>query len=224
MHDRMLAELLVGWLSLQPGLRPAAHVGKAAVAKAACLTLRPDLLILGVDRQFAAMLDVALAYRSAMPDGGILLLTGPGKIRDLPDWLVGPRTATVPRTEPLAKLADVLDRLVGQPRNDDKEPPAERIENRRLSPREAEILSFIGSGHTSDEIGERLGLSVHTVRTHRKRLAAKLGTEGNDLVRMAVVMREMGHMQPLGQRRDGPDGRSQARRESNGKSPANPRR
>lgn len=224
MPDRVLAELLVGWLSLQPGLRPAAHVGKAAVAKAACLTLRPDLLILGLDRQAAAMLDLAECYQSAMPDGRILLLTGSGKGRNLPEWLEGPRTAVVQRTEPLIKLAEVLDRLVGQPRKDDEEPLSERIENRRLSPREAEILSFIGSGHTSEEIGERLGLSVHTVRTHRKRLATKLGTEGNDLVRMAVVMREMGHMQPLGQRRAGPDGRSHARRESTGKSTVPPRR
>lgn len=58
-----------------------------------------------------------------------------------------------------------------------------------LTDREAEIFGLIGDGLTSREIAERLGLSEHTVQTHRKRIATKLRTTGDELVRRAVAHR-----------------------------------
>ncbi len=45
---------------------------------------------------------------------------------------------------------------------------------KRLSPREQELLRLIGSGFTDDEAASMLGLSVHTVRTHRQNVMEKL--------------------------------------------------
>ena len=59
-----------------------------------------------------------------------------------------------------------------------------------LTPREAEVFALIGDGLTSREIGERLSISEHTVQTHRKRVAAKLGTQGDELTRIAVAQRQ----------------------------------
>ena len=45
----------------------------------------------------------------------------------------------------------------------------------RLTPREREVLSLLGAGHTNAEIAEKLVLSVRTVESHRSSLQRKLG-------------------------------------------------
>lgn len=44
-----------------------------------------------------------------------------------------------------------------------------------LTPREREVLRFIGAGYTPTEISRELKLSVNTVETHRRHLKEKLG-------------------------------------------------
>jgi two-component system response regulator NreC len=44
-----------------------------------------------------------------------------------------------------------------------------------LTPREREVLQSIGEGRTNQEIADVLGLSVHTVQTHRIHIMNKLG-------------------------------------------------
>lgn len=44
-----------------------------------------------------------------------------------------------------------------------------------LSPREQEILAWIGEGRTNEEIADRVALSPATVQTHRRNIMGKLG-------------------------------------------------
>jgi DNA-binding CsgD family transcriptional regulator len=53
-----------------------------------------------------------------------------------------------------------------------------------LTPREADVLQLIAQGCTYQQVGERLGVSVHTVTTHIKNLYRKLEAHSG---RMAVV-------------------------------------
>lgn len=56
-----------------------------------------------------------------------------------------------------------------------------------LSPREREVLQFIGAGYTPREIALQLKLSVNTVETHRKNIKEKLGLgTSRELVRYAI--------------------------------------
>jgi two-component system, NarL family, response regulator NreC len=48
----------------------------------------------------------------------------------------------------------------------------------RLSPREQQVLRLIALGYTSQQVAERLDLSVKTVETYKSRLMAKLGLTG----------------------------------------------
>ncbi|HEY7293966.1 MAG TPA: LuxR C-terminal-related transcriptional regulator [Dehalococcoidia bacterium] len=45
-----------------------------------------------------------------------------------------------------------------------------------LSPREEAVLQLVAAGHPNGEVGEQLGLSVHTVRAHLRNISRKLGT------------------------------------------------
>lgn len=57
----------------------------------------------------------------------------------------------------------------------------------RLSDREYQILSLIGSGKSVRDVAEELTLSVHTVNTYRRRILKKLGLETtSQMVRYAV--------------------------------------
>ena len=56
-----------------------------------------------------------------------------------------------------------------------------------LTPREREVLHLVAEGLTSDEVAERLSLSVRTVETHRANIMAKLGIRNQTrLVHFAI--------------------------------------
>ena len=56
-----------------------------------------------------------------------------------------------------------------------------------LTPRQREILQLVAEGHTSKEIGQRLGVSHRTVEVHRNQLMKRLGLHDlPGLVRFAV--------------------------------------
>ncbi|MGA2436717.1 MAG: LuxR C-terminal-related transcriptional regulator [Bryobacteraceae bacterium] len=47
--------------------------------------------------------------------------------------------------------------------------------NKELTPRESELLVFIGQGKTSKQVAQTVHLSVFTVNNHRKHICRKLG-------------------------------------------------
>jgi DNA-binding CsgD family transcriptional regulator len=65
--------------------------------------------------------------------------------------------------------------------------PAPTRDERPLSVREIDILGLIGQGLANKEIAARAFISIQTVQTHRKHIAAKLGVSGAELVRNAVI-------------------------------------
>jgi DNA-binding NarL/FixJ family response regulator len=59
-----------------------------------------------------------------------------------------------------------------------------------LSGREVEVLQLVADGRSNKEIGEELGLSALTVKSHLARIARKLGT--GDRAEMVVVAMRAG--------------------------------
>ena len=56
-----------------------------------------------------------------------------------------------------------------------------------ITSREEEVLSLLSQGLTDNEIGEKLFISFHTAKTHRKKLISKFGAKNTtDLIRMAI--------------------------------------
>lgn len=57
-----------------------------------------------------------------------------------------------------------------------------------LTPRQRQLLGLIGAGIATDQIADRLGVSVHTVHFHRRNLRRVLGVESEaGLARIATV-------------------------------------
>ena len=57
-----------------------------------------------------------------------------------------------------------------------------------LSPRETELVHLIAEGLTNNEIAEKLFLSIHTVKTHRKNIIKKLGFTFKHIADIAAVI------------------------------------
>lgn len=127
--------------------------------------------------------DVAVV-EATLPDG-----SGIGLVRDL-------RSAGWRRTVVLANDIDpytlraavrggvrclVLTDAV--PRPEPARPVPESVKG--LSQREIEVLQLVADGHSNREVGEALGLSGLTVKSHLARIARKLGT--GDRAEMTVV-------------------------------------
>jgi DNA-binding NarL/FixJ family response regulator len=85
----------------------------------------------------------------------------------------------------------LIGRFLVQP--DHRIPPAaERL--RVLTSREREILAFVGTGLSNEDIAARLVVSPHTVRTHVKRVMVKLNA--HDRAQLVVIAYETGLVRP----------------------------
>ncbi|MBT2341263.1 MULTISPECIES: LuxR C-terminal-related transcriptional regulator [Pseudomonas] len=75
---------------------------------------------------------------------------------------------------------------------DQVESPA-AMEDALLSHRELEVLELIAQGHSNQQIAERLFISLHTVKTHSRRIHSKLGVQRRtQAVAKAKVLGVMG--------------------------------
>lgn len=61
----------------------------------------------------------------------------------------------------------------------------------QLSAREAEIVHLIAEGLANKEIAERLFLSIHTIKTHRKNIIKKLGFTFKNAAELATVTQSL---------------------------------
>jgi len=71
-----------------------------------------------------------------------------------------------------------------RPRGDAPKTPA-RLAAAGVTPREAEVLAQLTSGHSNRQIAEALHLSVRTVEKHVERLTMKTGRSRSELTRPA---------------------------------------
>jgi DNA-binding NarL/FixJ family response regulator len=148
--------------------------------------LQPDLLLLDVSLPGRSGLDLLPDLRSEWPRLPVVVLTGSA------DFLVGRTALLLGALGFLAKDSGVEEidlamrsALSGRKYLSPRVPPPPRAISvadlppgfADLTPRQFEMLRLIGSGMDSDAIGEKLGISAHTVHFHRRNLRRVLGIE-----------------------------------------------
>ena len=104
----------------------------------------------------------------------------------------------LPKDSPMEELVVALREVLAGRRY--VSPNVPRVSNRvsmgashlglsRLTPRQQQIVQLIGAGKTSEEIGDALGLSVHTIGFHRTNIRRALGIDSEwGLVRYAILV------------------------------------
>lgn len=184
----MFLELLEGMLTIWGGLRIVARAGTVAEGIAASVGVAADLLLLDLALPDGSGLDVARRFVARNPAGKVIVVTGHGSSFVCPAWLGPNLQAVISKNDTFQALRAELDELLQGSRPKTKDTRV-GIAGKPMTKREAEVFSLVGEGLTSQEIAKRLRVSIHTVLTHRKRLALKLGTRGLELVTRAVTQR-----------------------------------
>lgn len=182
--QRMFTQLLVTMLRAGPGLnlRIAASAETVAEGITACQRHAPDVLLLDLALADGRGEVVAERLLEVNPAAKVVVLSAHAATFVCPPGIARAVHAVVDKTDAFDTLQMVLAKLAGPT----PAPPASRDRLAdQLSTREQEVLVLVGQGLRSEQIATRLGISRHTVQSHRKKIAIKLGTEGSELSRYA---------------------------------------
>ena len=179
---------ICGLLDAEPDIEVIGEASTASSALARIAALRPDVAVLDVRLPDGDGVSVCREVRSRMPQVACLMLTAFSDEEALFDAVMAGAAGYVLKqirgcdlvgaVRVVASGQSMLDpgaasqlmaRLRGQPDTRD------RLAG--LSPRERDILELIGDGLSNRQIGERLFLSVKTVKNYTAALYAKLGLQ-----------------------------------------------
>lgn len=187
----LVAESLRVVLSGEPDIDVVAIAGTAAEALVAATTHRPDVVLMDY-----VLPDSPRGRRPGLPGTKVVMLTGSDEPAALFSAFDAGCVGYLQKTSALEALAAAvraaaagelvissgdLALLLHRQRSGRGGPAA-------LTRRELDVLRLAAAGLSSRAIAERLGLSLHTVRTHLQNVLSKLGTHSR-LGAVAVARR-----------------------------------
>lgn len=180
----MFLQLLVLTVRGLPHLEVVATAQTVAGGVDACARHRPDLLLLELALIDGPGLTVARELTRVNPDGKLIILSAQTSAFNCPASLESCLHAVVDKTQGFDAVALELERLIAWQRRRGSNSGSNQCT--ALSQRERQIFLLMGRGLLSKEIAEKLSVSLHTVQSHRKMIARKLGTVGPELVQRAM--------------------------------------
>ncbi|HET9976395.1 MAG TPA: response regulator transcription factor [Burkholderiaceae bacterium] len=181
-------------LEAVPGLAVVAEAGSAAEALLQAARHTPDLALMDIGMRGGNGIEATRALLAAQPGLRVLVLSmfdNPEYVREA---LAAGACGYLLKDRPADEIVQAIHAVMaGQaflsPGLDDAVRRAPRSDA-PITPREDEVLALIAEGLSSRDIGERLGMGVRTVETHRTNLRRKLGLASPAaLVRFAVERR-----------------------------------
>jgi DNA-binding NarL/FixJ family response regulator len=195
---RMFLDLVTTMLHAAPGLGidVVETAGTVAGGIGACDRVKPDVVLLDLALPDGTGITVAEHVASTQPDARIVVISGQSSTFVCPTKLARCTHAVVHKAEAFDALQAILaglsapDCRPATSASGRQQTTKPSLIVRPLSQREREILALVGASLTSDEIAAKLELSLHTVSTHRKNIAMKLGIPGRKLTAEAYRFRE----------------------------------
>lgn len=183
----LMREGLRQLISRQANLEVCGEASNEREARSRFRELQPDLVVVDLTLKESSGLDLIKWTRQERPEAKVIVLTMHDE-RDYGERALragagGYVNKQLPARTILAAIARVLEgklffseglterlmhRTVSGSATGDDSPVA------ALSDRELEIFSLIGAGLTTDQIAQRLHLSINTIGTYRERLKTKL--------------------------------------------------
>jgi DNA-binding NarL/FixJ family response regulator len=207
--DDLMRAGLRGVLSSDQAIEVVGEAGGGREAAYRTRLLRPDVVLMDVRMPDLDGISATRELLSSFPEVKVMILT----TFEQDDYIFGALTAgasgfLLKRTRPEELIAAihtiaagdsllspsvtsrVIERMAGQPpRNGARDPHLAE-----LTPRETEVLELVARGLSNGEIAETLVIEESTVKTHVKRILAKLGVR--DRVQAVIFAYESGLTQP----------------------------
>ena len=124
------------------------------------------------------------SFGANLPGVGIVLVMKRTQLPELPDLEdMGVHGALLAEAATLDRLRQAVKSVAGGVRYLCPECQASVASNRQirrepsLTPRQAEILRFMGAGSSTKEIAHALGVTIKTIETQRRRIMIRTGTD-----------------------------------------------
>lgn len=183
--DRGLREQLVKILNSGPAIRCIGACASAEDALEVIPSKNPDVVLMDIRLPGMSGIDCVAELRRLKPELQIIMLTVYEDSESIFRALKAGAAGYLVKSSPPAKLLEaILDvSKGGAPMSSHiarkvvqhfhgSGPAAEGEE--QLSPREREVLDLLAGGYIYKEIGDKLGISPETVRTHVKNICEKM--------------------------------------------------
>jgi DNA-binding NarL/FixJ family response regulator len=207
--DDLMRAGLRGVLSSDPAIEVVGEAGDGREAAYRTRLLRPDVVLMDVRMPDLDGISATRELLATFPEARVVILT----TFEQDDYIFGALTAgasgfLLKRTCPEELIAAihtiaagdsllspsvtsrVIERMAGQPTLDGARDP--RLAE--LTPRETEVLGLIARGLSNGEIAAELVIGESTVKTHLKRVLAKL--QVRDRVQAVIFAYESGLTRP----------------------------
>jgi DNA-binding NarL/FixJ family response regulator len=172
-------------LTLSPGIMLVGSCGSAEEALRIIPDSAPDVVLMDINLPGASGVCCVRELKARMPQLQIIMLTINSDRQRVFDSLAAGATGYLVKTVAPAQLLAAIEEVQrgGAPMSSDiarmlvqsfHKPPPESARDTTLSDREMEVLDLVASGKRSREIGDKLGISLHTVNAHLRRVYEKL--------------------------------------------------
>jgi DNA-binding NarL/FixJ family response regulator len=207
--DDLMRAGLRGVLASDDAIELVGEAGDGREAAYRVRLLRPDVVLMDVRMPDLDGISATREVLAAFPDVKVVILT----TFEQDDYIFGALSAgasgfLLKRTRPEELIAAihtiaagdsllspsvtsrVVERMAGEP-PPDSEPDPRLAE---LTPRETEVLELVAQGRSNAEIAAELIIEESTVKTHLKRVLAKLGVR--DRVQAVIFAYESGLTRP----------------------------
>lgn len=180
---QVVAEGLAALIGDQDDMVVVGRAGSVVDAVAQATELTPAIILMDFRLTDGTGADASLAIRQVRPDSRIIFLTREDTDAARFAALEAGASAFIHKSRAAQEIIDAI-RLVASggslytPRTiaallNKRREIDSQLE--RLTPREKEVLRLMAEGMASRDIGDKLGISYTTVRTHIRSLGSKLG-------------------------------------------------
>jgi DNA-binding NarL/FixJ family response regulator len=164
----------------QGGLEVVAAAGNVASGADVVADADPDVAIVDIKLPDGSGIELTRTLLASHPDLGVILYTGDSDVELLVDGLDSGARGYALKAGSIDELRSAVQQVADggtyvDPRLDRvllSERTTSRLPN--LSPREREIMHLMAHGSTAQDVGDRVGVSVETVRTHVRNVIRKL--------------------------------------------------
>ena len=196
---RSFAEMLSAALDTVDGLTCVATAGTAAEGIALAAQLRPSIVIMDIQMPGQDGLMATRRIREVAPDTLIAVVTAHRDHEWISRAAQAGASAFIPKNGSLEEMLDVLQRVArgrlivassaykGEPA---LTPQPSTTAAPTLTPRELEVLAYLGQGMPARGIARVLGISLHTCRGYLKSVYAKLGVSSQ--LEAVITARNLG--------------------------------
>lgn len=194
-HD-LFREGMRAMLSIAAGIVVVGEASDGDDALATTVATRPDVLLLDVEMPGVPVLSTITRVSAESPGTRIVIVTM-HRDRVLAGHLLAAGASSfISKSATSAELVDAVRSAAGGIVARGGVPPATSTRS-VLSHREREVLRLIGDGLSNQMIGQRLSISIGTVKRHNTHIFAKLGASSRtDAVRRARTLGEFADPRP----------------------------